>query len=169
MRPTTILARTITSGFGTGFAPKASGTVASAACVVAWLLLQRSAWALSTVEIAFLAAGLSTLGLLATHALIHDPEWSKVASGNNGKAHLDPSEVVIDEWAGMLIALIPASPTLGEALIAFSHFRTFDIMKFGPIGRAERLPGAFGIMLDDIVAGVAAALILIGLQFAWRV
>jgi phosphatidylglycerophosphatase A len=145
----------------------ASGTVASAACVAAWFILQRSTFAVSGAGTLLLAASISLLGLLATHALIHDAEWKKVASGNNGKAHIDPSEVVVDEWAGMLIALIPASPTLLEALIAFSLFRTFDIMKFGPIGMAERLPGAWGIMLDDIVAGAAAALILFGLRYAF--
>ena len=167
MRPTILLARTITSGLGTGFSPFASGTVASAACTGLWFLLQRSPFALTTLELGMLACAISLLGLIATHALISDEGWKRVASGNNGKAHIDPSEVVIDEWAGMLITLLAASPTVLEALIAFLFFRFFDITKLGPIGMAERLPGALGIMLDDIIAGLAGALMMWGIHVAF--
>lgn len=80
----------------------------------------------------------------------------------------DPSEIVIDEVAGMLIALVPvfigATHAGASALAlwpgwvtAFAAFRLFDIWKPGPIGWADRQGGAFGVMLDDIFAGLAAA------------
>jgi len=77
----------------------------------------------------------------------------------------DPSWFVADEGAGMLIALaaLPGMSLLG-VVIAFALFRLFDITKPGPIGWADRQKGAFGIMLDDVLAGVltAALLILLG-------
>jgi phosphatidylglycerophosphatase A len=75
----------------------------------------------------------------------------------------DPGWFVADEAAGMLLALaaLPEPSWAGVAL-AFALFRLFDITKPGPIGWADRQPGAFGVMLDDVLAGgLAAALILL--------
>ena len=76
----------------------------------------------------------------------------------------DPGWIVVDEAAGMLIALagLSAEASIWGVLIAFGLFRIFDIFKPWPISWADQQSGAFGVMLDDIVAGalVAAALIL---------
>ncbi len=76
----------------------------------------------------------------------------------------DPGWIVVDEAAGMLIALagLTAEESIWGVLIAFGLFRIFDIFKPWPISWADQQSGAFGVMLDDIVAGalVAAALIL---------
>ena len=80
----------------------------------------------------------------------------------------DPSWFVADEGAGMLIALaaLPGS-SLSGVLIAFALFRLFDITKPGPVGWADRRKGAFGIMLDDILAGcIAAAILMLLVIFA---
>lgn len=70
---------------------------------------------------------------------------------------IDPQEVVIDEFAGYYLALLGLDIcSVFNVLSAFVLFRFFDITKLGPIRRAERLSGAWGIMADDIVAGVAA-------------
>lgn len=76
----------------------------------------------------------------------------------------DPSEIVIDEVSGQIIALAPAAGAIGwaEAAIGFVAFRFFDILKPGPVRAAERAPGAWGVMLDDWAAGVAAALCVFG-------
>ena len=70
----------------------------------------------------------------------------------------DPGWVVIDEFAGQWITLLalarPRSPGL---IAAFVLFRLFDITKLGPVGWADRQHGAFGIMADDVIAGVIAA------------
>jgi phosphatidylglycerophosphatase A len=73
----------------------------------------------------------------------------------------DPGWVVIDEFAGQWIAMLAlARPTMYGLLAAFVLFRIFDITKLGPVGWADRQHGAFGIMADDVIAGVIAALIL---------
>lgn len=73
----------------------------------------------------------------------------------------DPSEVVIDEVLGQWITCLPfAAMGLWEYLAAFALFRFFDITKPWPVRRMEALPGGFGIMLDDAVAGVCAMICL---------
>jgi phosphatidylglycerophosphatase A len=76
----------------------------------------------------------------------------------------DPGWIVVDEGAGMLLALagLSADASIWGVLIAFGLFRVFDILKPWPISWADQQKGAFGVMLDDVVAGalVAAALIL---------
>ena len=85
----------------------------------------------------------------------------------------DPSEFVIDEVAGQWIALLFASGGFWNAgldpwnfpwpgwLGAFVFFRLFDIWKPGPVGWADRKPGAVGIMLDDVIAGGLAGLCIL--------
>lgn len=86
-----------------------------------------------------------------------------------GKADHDPSHIVIDEVAGQWVALLPLAFGAANAgvpilalwpgwIAAFGLFRLFDIWKRGPVGWADRQPGAWGVMLDDIVAGAMAAL-----------
>lgn len=76
----------------------------------------------------------------------------------------DASEVVVDEVVGQWIPLlvIPMAPAWIAA--AFLLFRFFDITKLGPIGMAEKWPGGFGVMADDVIAGVATAVVLIAAQ-----
>ena len=107
--------------------------------------------------------------------------YGAVAIYLDGKAE-DPSEVVIDEVVGMLIALWPLS--LGLTLIGagpdvfpwpgwvlgFFLFRFFDILKPPPVNWADRLKTPFGVMLDDVIAGVMAALLAAlaaGLAHGW--
>lgn len=78
----------------------------------------------------------------------------------------DPSEVVIDELVGLWIVLLPfAEPSLGLLLAAFVLFRFFDIFKPWPVSASEAwLPAGFGVMLDDVLAGLLAMICLIGLR-----
>ncbi len=79
----------------------------------------------------------------------------------------DNSAIVIDEVAGVWIALIPAGLSIPHVIAAFLLFRFFDILKPWPISWADKkLPGAFGVMADDIIAGIFAALIIAGASFA---
>lgn len=80
----------------------------------------------------------------------------------------DPGWFVADEAAGMLLALaaLPGPSLVGVAL-AFLLFRALDIGKPWPIGWADAQPGAFGVMLDDVLAGAIAAAVLIGVRVAW--
>ena len=76
----------------------------------------------------------------------------------------DPQSVVVDEICGQLVALTPlaASPSVIGIIVGFVLFRLFDILKPYPISRLERLHGGFGVMADDVLAGVFAAVLVWG-------
>lgn len=79
----------------------------------------------------------------------------------------DSGAIVIDEVVGVWIALIPTALSIPYVIAAFLLFRFFDILKPWPISWADKkLPGAFGVMADDIIAGIFAALILVGARIA---
>jgi len=82
----------------------------------------------------------------------------------------DPSEFVLDEAAGFWLALVALPPHGNRwAILAgvFAAFRLFDIVKPWPAGRLQRLPGGWGILLDDLVAGIYAHLaVRLGLALA---
>ncbi len=91
-----------------------------------------------------------------------------------GKDNHDPSEIVIDEVCGQWIALLPVAFGASAAgvaitdlwpgwIAAFALFRLFDITKWGPIGWADRMHGPTGVMLDDVIAGIFAAIGVTGL------
>ena len=75
-----------------------------------------------------------------------------------------PKEVVVDEFSGQFVALLciidssSISYLLTSLLLSFLLFRFFDITKIGPIKKFEKLPGGFGILTDDLVAGLCAFL-----------
>jgi phosphatidylglycerophosphatase A len=68
----------------------------------------------------------------------------------------DPGRVVIDEYVGMLIAIVGHDITIWNLTKGFILFRAFDILKPYPIRKLERLPGGYGIIADDVCAGVFA-------------
>jgi len=72
----------------------------------------------------------------------------------------DASEIIIDEFTGMLVALYLLPATMGYVVAAFLIFRFFDIVKPRPISNLERLGGSLGVMSDDLLAGVYTNLIL---------
>lgn len=148
-----MIARMVATVGGIGALPMAPGTWAS----------------LATLPLAFALHGVGgfPLFMLATIGLFALGMWAVTAMG----ATDDPPEVVIDEVVGMLLALWPLSlglwlrgtdpwlfPWPGWVL-GFLLFRFFDIRKPFPVNRAERLPGALGVMADDVVAGVLAGLV----------
>lgn len=142
----------IATVFGIGNAAFASGTWASlAALPVAWLIAARfgSAWLAAAAALA-LAVGL----------------WAS-ARYCQACGEKDPSRVVIDEVAGQWLALVPiAVPDPVLYAIGFFAFRILDILKPWPAGWCDRkLPGAPGVMFDDIFAGLYAALVVYGVIF----
>ena len=79
----------------------------------------------------------------------------------------DNGAIVIDEVAGVWIALIPAGLSIPYVIAAFLLFRFFDILKPWPVSWADKkLPGALGVMVDDIIAGIFAALVIVGARYA---
>ena len=72
----------------------------------------------------------------------------------------DPEEVVIDEIVGYVACFLFIEPTLKTYILAFLLFRVLDIFKPFPINLFERFHGAYGVMLDDLIAGVMTSFIL---------
>lgn len=144
--------------FGIGMIGKGGGTVASVVTALLWWLLARSVSPDSLLWTTLAAAFVSTiLGVAA----------SSIVARECGKK--DPSEVVLDEVAGQLIALLFApGPNWKYVLASLILFRSFDILKPPPVRQLERLPGGWGIMMDDVAAGLLALLVLQALhRFSW--
>lgn len=78
----------------------------------------------------------------------------------------DSGAIVVDEAAGICIAMLAAPASLPGAALAFVLFRFFDIVKPWPVSYCDRMPGAAGVMLDDVMAGLYAALCLGGARYA---
>lgn len=174
--------------FGIGYLPGAPGTWASVAAIpLAWALHAIGGfWLLFPVTVALGIVGyLATAQLLAERAAPDSAvelEWDEKDGAFTAPGTDDPSEVVIDELVGMLIALWPLSAGLtitGAAasvwpwpgwVLGFLLFRFFDIVKPPPVRWADNLPGALGVMLDDIVAGALSALLALvaaGVSHGW--
>ncbi len=141
---TPLLASGIALWFGAGKLPRAPGTWGSlAALPFAWLIVEATGTPLSL--------------LLAALVLLPIGVWASALHSERTNTH-DAGEIVVDEVAGQWIALAvaPLSP-LGW-ILAFVLFRIFDIVKPWPISWIDqRVSGGWGIMLDDIVAGLFAA------------
>ncbi|MEM6812390.1 MAG: phosphatidylglycerophosphatase A [Pseudomonadota bacterium] len=79
----------------------------------------------------------------------------------------DSSLIVVDEAVGIFIALIPAMISPISIILAFFAFRFFDVLKPWPISYLDKkLKGPFGVMIDDVVAGIFAAFIVLGARYA---
>lgn len=125
-----------------GFFPIAPGTAGSAVGLALWWGL-RAAGASMAVELAVVALLLVVGAVAATRA--------EAALGTT-----DPGPVVIDEVMGMGVTLIAAPLTWGTAILGFLLFRLFDIVKPPPARQLEKAHGGWGIMLDDLAAGLYA-------------
>jgi len=147
-----LLARVLATWFGCGLFPKAPGTIGSLAAA---LLI------LPSVRLPFVT---NAPWIWAAAALMLFPlaVWS---AGETARqlGREDPQVIVIDEVVGQWIALSGASHLNWQAItIGFVLFRLFDIWKPWPVRKLEELPGGWGIVLDDCIAGTFAALVLFG-------
>ena len=138
------LAKTIASVFFIGYLPLIPGTFGSIAGVGLFYLLRGS-----SSPIYFLTILVVTILGLAT--------GGRVEKLLNKK---DPRCVVIDEVMGMLIALSFMPVNLKIVILAFFIFRILDTLKPFPAGRLQYLPGAVGVMVDDLVAGIYTNIVL---------
>lgn len=133
----------LASGFGTGYAPVASGTFGTLVGIPLAMLLAplgSFSWSIATVAV--------TLGAcwVAGHA-----------EGIFGEK--DSGKIVIDEIAGYLVSMAFLPANASHLALAFFLFRLFDVLKPPPARHWERtLPGGFGVVMDDIAAGVWANL-----------
>ena len=134
----------LTEFFGLGLVPLAPGTAASAVAAAGWKI---GLCGLPALLYLLLVAALFLAGAAA----------STVRAAELGRN--DPGRIVVDEVCGQLVAAAFLPPTWLAAGLSFALFRVFDIIKPWPIRRLERLSGGWGIMADDIGAGLAAALL----------
>ena len=81
----------------------------------------------------------------------------------------DPGVIVIDEVAGMMVSVLLLPRTLGVLVCAFLLFRLFDIWKPFPAREAQALRGGFGVVVDDLIAGVYALVLIMGAQMLFGV
>ena len=135
------------SGFGSGWLPIAPGTWGSAVAIliavpVAFLPAQWFTPVLSALIIGFL-----WIGVIGSAKM--ENEWGK-----------DPRQTVIDEMVGIWITLLGGPLTWPHLLAAFILFRFFDIAKPFGIRRLEPLGNGWGVMLDDVLAGVYANFVI---------
>ncbi|MBP7000742.1 phosphatidylglycerophosphatase A [Amaricoccus sp.] len=151
------LARAICTFGYVGLIPGPAGTWGAAAAVPAgWILHGLGGFPL----LALATIALYPIGYWATRVEVVDEH------------DLDPGYVVVDEVVGQWIALWPLSLGLWHMgapawlfpwpgwVGAFLLFRLFDILKLGPVGWADRKKGPMGVMLDDAIAGVMAAVVV---------
>ncbi len=132
--------------FFTGYFPFAPGTIGTIAGMAFWLLIP-----INSLHMRLLLV----IATFITGVLVSGSIEKK---GN----HKDPGFIVIDEVVGIWITLmfVAGSPEMHQLIAAFFLFRFFDITKLPPIKFFEKLKGGYGIMLDDVVAGLLSGIIL---------
>jgi phosphatidylglycerophosphatase A len=137
----------LASGFGAGYAPKAPGTFGSLVGLVLGALLLTA----GHLPLLFGIIVVTGIGIYVVGAV--------------GSAAQDPGWIVIDEIAGQMIPMLALTQLsfLG-ALLSFALFRLFDITKLGPVGWADARHDEYGVMGDDVIAGIFALIVILLLR-----
>ena len=135
------IAHALATWFGVGHLPKAPGTFGTLAAVPLALALAWAGawWAVMPAAVVVTLLGAWAGGIVARETGLKDPQV-----------------VVIDEVAGYLLTCSFGPPGWRTAALAFVLFRVFDIWKPGPVQKLESLPGGWGVMADDLGAGLLA-------------
>jgi phosphatidylglycerophosphatase A len=137
------LARLFATFFYVGYFPFASGTVASFAGLALCIIFYDNLVLYSLVLAVVLVLGFLSSGIVETMV-----------------KQKDPSCVVIDEVAGMMISLFLLPMTVPVIWITFFLFRAFDMFKVYPMNKLEAMGGGKGIMMDDVVAGIYTNIVM---------
>jgi len=139
------LSKIIATVFGIGYFPFAPGTLTSLVFIFLYkLFLYKMDW---SYYLALLML-LFVIGAVASSA-----QASRMKTE-------DPRSVVIDEAMGQLVALFHLNPDWYILGFGFALFRALDILKPFIIKRAEKIPGGWGIMMDDLIAGLITSILL---------
>lgn len=143
---TNFLKTLLATGFYLGYMPTAPATFACAISIAIWyfLLPYKSLYIILSIN-------LFIWGLLISDHF--SKQWGK-----------DPKQIVIDEYACLLFPLFFTSKRILPLVITFVLFRLFDILKPPPLRKLEKLPGGWGIMLDDLGAAVYTAIVVLALH-----
>jgi len=141
-----VAAEWIGTVFYIGKLPLAPGTWASIFAVLCWYFLFQS---VNHFVLPAISIFLFLIGGIASDTIVKDT-----------KEH-DPSRIVIDEWVGQWVALSMMPINIRTGVVAFVAFRIFDIIKPGPVKKMEKIPGGWGIMADDVMAGIMAYFVVL--------
>ena len=140
----------LATGFGSGLAPFAPGTMGTLVGVVICLLCLPLPWPMRLLIVIALSA------------------LSIYVAGRAEKIYQkkDDQRIVIDEIIGFQITMLPVAITILHLCVGFVLFRIFDILKPFPINNLQRLPGGWGVVIDDVGAGIyAGAFMLLFIYF----
>ena len=141
----------LATGFGSGLSPVAPGTVGTLASLLLFLFVQDTTWPLLVICVVGFIAGI----------------WLCERTSEKLGEH-DHGGIVWDEFIGMWITLLWVPLSFSTLIIAFVLFRLFDILKPWPISYLDkRVHGGFGIMIDDVIAGIFANVCLQLILWYW--
>jgi phosphatidylglycerophosphatase A len=150
------ISKFIASGFYSGYSGRAPGTIGSLALFIILNISHAIGLNFTLSIICLFAVIVFALGIITINILLdrHLKTYHEIID--------DPQFVVIDEWAGLLVTLTAYHYSnynfFISSLIALIFFRIFDITKPYPIKRVENISGSWGIMLDDVIAGIYGAI-----------
>ena len=132
----------IATGLYSGYAPLTSGTFGTIpAVLITWFFIGDN-------QPVAIAAALVTIAVSVWAAGKAEPLFGH-----------DSKKIVIDEWAGWFVTILFIPVTWQAMLVGFVAFRFFDVVKLWPAGRLEKLPGGWGVTMDDVAAGVQANIV----------
>lgn len=143
--------RLIATGFFSGYYQFAPGTAGTAVAMLIYLLLPEMSalgWGIFLILLFLLAVPAAYAG---------EALWGK-----------DPGPVVIDEFVGYFVTVACLPFSVGLAIAGFFIFRVLDVLKPPPVRQTESLPGGWGVVVDDVVAGIYGNLILRGALLFWN-
>ena len=141
----------LASVFYVGKLPLAPGTWGSLVALLAWYVIIPHISSITLIVLIIIIFGFGVY----TSSVVE-----------NSINENDPSSVVVDEWVGQWIALLFLGQSVMWGVVAFGLFRLFDIWKPYPIRKLDDLHGGWGIMLDDVLAGIYA-LVLVNIIRSW--
>jgi phosphatidylglycerophosphatase A len=157
--------RIFTSCFGLGLLPLAPGTWGSLPPAIIFSVMGHFGVSAGPIAITMAALVLAVICVLFAPAII-------TATGKP-----DPREVVIDEFAGQALTFLPAAFLITASIslkkiciitaLGFLFFRLFDVVKPWPIRKLEKLSKGWGILTDDLLAGVFAAIVVLVCYWFW--
>jgi len=132
----------LSTGFFAGKSPVAPGTVGTLVGLIPILIYWTKGGQYQLLNQISITVAVFLIGIWASTVVVESYKEK------------DPEYIVIDEVAGYMVAMIGFTPTWQHLLLAFVVFRFFDIVKPPPVRFFEKLPSGFGVMADDVVAGI---------------
>ena len=132
----------LSTGFFAGKSPVAPGTVGTLVGLIPILIYWTKGGQYQLLNQISITVAVFLIGIWASTVVVESYKEK------------DPEYIVIDEIAGYMVAMIGFTPTWQHLLLAFVVFRFFDIVKPPPVRFFEKLPSGFGVMADDVVAGI---------------